>query len=924
MFLTARTLFINKTRSVTSSALFLAIVSVAIGGVLTVSTLFSIIALPDTNAFTASAGQVEVVPIFSSFFATTLMTVGCILLVNQRLASETIEAKDHFESIFNTSPDASVLSRLDDGMIVNINTGFTALSGYTQSEVVGKSSLDINIWANPADRQRMVAAVLKNGYCNNFETDFKRRDGSLFKGLTSVSLIDLDGKPHMMSVTRDITELKLAEESLRESEEKHRVMFRNSPSASLIIVDNIFVDCNHAAEIMLRGDRAQIIGKSPDELSPEFQPDGSKSSSAKDRIAAALRVGTLTFEWIHRRLDGTNLLVEVSLAAIQLNGKSALFVTWHDITKRKETENLSRARLDLINFSAAHSLKEILQKTLDEVCELTHSPIGFYHFVGDDQKTLTLQAWSTRTIQEFCQASGAGMHYPVDQAGVWADCVQTKQPVIHNDYPNLPHRKGLPEGHAQVIRELVVPILRNDKVVAILGIGNKAGEYTDPDVELVWYFADVAWEIAERKQAEEELHETNAYLENLINHANAPIIVWDPQFRITRFNYAVEDLTGWSEAEVLGLSLEMLFPPEFAENTMEMIRKTAAGERWETVEIIIQHRDGWKRTVLWNSATLSGTDGKPIATIAQGQDITERKLVIEMLSESNAYLENLVNYANTPIIVWNPSFCITRFNRAFERLTGYSEDEVKGQSLEMLLPPEFIKSSMELIRKTATGERWETVEIKIQHRDGEVRTVLWNSATLFGADGHTPISTIAQGQDITERKRLEDKLKQQATTDALTGITNRRRFMELAENEIKRGIRLKHPMAMAVIDLDHFKQINDTHGHSTGDLALIAFTQICKKNIREIDIFARFGGDEFVLLFPETARDDAYMVMERVRLALTSQPIDLGGKLVPMTLSAGIAHLTDESISLDALLEHADQALYKAKEAGRNHVDGMS
>ena len=129
----------------------------------------------------------------------------------------------------------------------------------------------------------------------------------------------------------------------------------------------------------------------------------------------------------------------------------------------------------------------------------------------------------------------------------------------------------------------------------------------------------------------------------------------------------------------------------------------------------------------------------------------------EELKETNAYLENLINYANAPIIVWDPEFQITRFNHAFESLTGRTESEVLGKSLKALFPSELIEDSMNLIRKTRTGERWETVEIKIQNLDGTVRTLLWNSATLFAPDGTTPVATIAQGQDITERKQAEEE-----------------------------------------------------------------------------------------------------------------------------------------------------------------------
>ncbi|HUU04980.1 MAG TPA: GAF domain-containing protein [Patescibacteria group bacterium] len=188
-----------------------------------------------------------------------------------------------------------------------------------------------------------------------------------------------------------------------------------------------------------------------------------------------------------------------------------------DITERKRAENIIRTRLQLVEFAVGHSLAELLQKTLDEVCALTDSPIGFYHFVDPDQVTLTLQGWSTRTLQEFCTATPKGAHYNIEEAGVWVDCIRQRRPVIHNDYAALPHRKGLPEGHAQVKRELVVPILREQKIVAVLGIGNKEQDYTEKDIEFVAYFADVAWEITKRKQVEETLEKERQQLQKALD-----------------------------------------------------------------------------------------------------------------------------------------------------------------------------------------------------------------------------------------------------------------------------------------------------------------------------------------------------------------------------------------------------------------------
>ncbi len=189
-----------------------------------------------------------------------------------------------------------------------------------------------------------------------------------------------------------------------------------------------------------------------------------------------------------------------------------------------------------------------------------------------------------------------------------------------------------------------------------------------------------------------------------------------------------------------------------------------------------------------------------------------------MLRDTNAYLENLINYANAPIIVWDPLFKITRFNHAFELLTGRKESEVMGKSLELLFPAEHVENSMALIRKTLSGERWETVEIKIVNTDQSVRMVLWNSATLFEPDGTTPIATIAQGEDITARKQAEDELRLLNQT-LEQRISDRTRQLESINNEL----------AIKNKELEQFTFIA-SHDLQEPLLTLINFTKLLRED----------------------------------------------------------------------------------------------
>ena len=195
-------------------------------------------------------------------------------------------------------------------------------------------------------------------------------------------------------------------------------------------------------------------------------------------------------------------------------------------------------------------------------------------------------------------------------------------------------------------------------------------------------------DVTQRKKTEDELLETRNYLESIFNYANAPIIVSDPAFRISKFNHAFERLTGYQSFEVLGHRLEILFPIASRDATLSKIERTLSGEYWDSVEIPILRKDGDIRIVLWNSANIYAKDGERLlATVAQGTDITERKRAEDAMKDSERLLADIINFLPDATLVIDKEGRVIAWNRAIEALTGIPAEEILGKGgYEYALP----------------------------------------------------------------------------------------------------------------------------------------------------------------------------------------------------------------------------------------------
>jgi PAS domain S-box-containing protein len=308
------------------------------------------------------------------------------------------------------------------------------------------------------------------------------------------------------------------------------------------------------------------------------------------------------------------------------------------IQQRHQSESIIQARLRLMEFANTHTLDELLQVALDETEALTGSTVSFFHFLEADQKTLWLQSWSTNTLQNMCNAEGKDSHYDVEQAGVWADCVRHRQPIIHNDYASLPHRKGMPEGHALVIREMAVPIMRDTKIVGILGLGNKPQNYTTRDLEVVSTFADFAWDIVEYKRAENALLKSEEKFRTLVEWTYDWEKWMDPQGNILYISPSCKRITGYSPEEFIAdpdLLIRIIHPNDRRsfEEHHRVVHDESAGVK--NIEYRIIARDGSEHWIDHVCRPLFGQNSRYLGRRVSNRDITERKKIEKVIREHN-------------------------------------------------------------------------------------------------------------------------------------------------------------------------------------------------------------------------------------------------------------------------------------------------
>ena len=424
-------------------------------------------------------------------------------------------------------------------------------------------------------------------------------------------------------------------------------------------------------------------------------------------------------------------------------------------------------------------------------------------------------------------------------------------------------------------------------------------------------------DITDRKLTENALRESEERYRLLVERMREGLAQADIEGRLQFVNDRFCEMVGYSREELVGLPGERLlaYPEDVAvmrEKTRLRLRHVA-----DQYEVRIRRKDGM---VIWleiGGAPQVDGDGNVVGSIGVHNDVTERRLAEEALRESEARYRLMAENSTDMISRTSSHGILLYASDACRRLLGYEPSEIVGREFyDFIFEPDRdeVRHLAALIHETGPT----TFAYRVEKKDGSLVWFETTSRSVRDAVTGRIREIVGVSRDVTERKTVEEHIEYQAYHDALTGLPNRRLFRDRLTVALAHARRLKHPLAVMFLDLDRFKVVNDTLGHSIGDEFLKAVAIRLQAALREEDSVARMGGDEFTVLLADLkTSNDAAKIAQKV-LDTVAQPLRIDGTELFLTTSIGIALFPSDGDSAEALLANADHAMYRAKDAGRN------
>ena len=638
-----------------------------------------------------------------------------------------------------------------EGHFLYVSPSYCKIFGKTEKELLKHKFMPL---VHKDDRESTEKAMLElfvPPHKCYIEQRVKTIDGWRWYGWTDTAILNDNGEViEIIGLGRDIHDRKLAEQELMESEEKNRLIVENSPYCIHQLDTNSKIISMNLAGL-------EMVGvKKEDEINGTPYLDF-VSVKDKGRIDKLLKMALSGEKSIFEYRASNNQIYASSFMPIIKDGEvTRIMGLTQDITSSKMEAMKQTAELRLLDYASSHNIREFIQKLLDEVEILTGSKVGFFHFVDDDQVELSIQAWSTNTLESWCKLKVEDGDSEITKSGVWADCLRERKAVIHNDYQKLPNKKRLPEGHPQIIRELLVPIIRDGKVLAVIGIGNKNTDYNQQDIEMVQSLADTAWETVVRKKTEEALKESEEKFRMMILNSPDLTLIQNPDGEVLYVSPQANEVLGHKGDIFLNTKFPEFIHPDDKEMAFGMMKKALKGENISNFEYRFLGENG---EVNWLSQTARAikTQGKITSIQSNVANINKHKEAEENILKNQHYLSKAQEIGS--IGTWELD--------VKKNILRWTDENYKifGVPLGTELNYEIFLNCVHPDDRDYVNEKWTTAlrneDYDIEHRllvDDKVKWVREKADIEFDTMG-IAIKAIGVTQDITATKLIEKELE---------------------------------------------------------------------------------------------------------------------------------------------------------------------
>ncbi len=762
------------------------------------------------------------------------------------------------------------------------------------------------------------------------EIEARREDNSAFTAEIAVSkVVGVDSTTFVLCL-RDVTDRREAEQALRDSEARYRALVENAPEAIVVLdVDqNRFVDANENAARLFGLSREGLLEAGPEAISPTRQSDGSFSfGSERGYIERALRGGSPVFEWLHQDAEGHEIPCEVRLILLPSAGRRLIRASIIDIAARKEAEIMAHGERRVLELIAANAplgktlaaVVRVMERIFPETC-------CAIMLLEDHGARLRLAAKARLPAA----AVGVLQNVPVGlQAGSCAAAASLGRQVIARDIGRdaLWAERGAALLGAGLKACCSTPIVTaTDRVHGTFGVYyDSERSPRTAELDVISRLTQLAGIALKRKQDEVALRVSEARFRELFENVVDGVYQATPEGDLISANPALVRMLGYDdelELKRAGRTITHYVQPKDRERLIATLETEG---QLRDFEYALRRRDGTVIVVVENSRVVNDSAGERLYYEGTITDVTERKAAEQALFEEKERAQVTLQSIGDAVITTDAGGHVDYLNPVAEELTGWENRAARGHPIEKIVEllddetrePADNPVSRCLREGRVTGLAANTVLIS---RRGQEVAIQDSAAPILDRNGEV-IGAVMVFHDVSKERRLHRKLSYYASHDSLTGLINRREFEDRLSAAVKESARdADLTFALLYMDLDQFKVVNDTCGHSAGDQLLRQLSELLQVRVRTTDVLARLGGDEFAVLLADCAITQAMQVAEDLREAIADYRFNWRDGAMGVGVSIGVVPITGEDDSVASLLSAADVACYVAKDLGRNRI----